>query len=231
MLELEAQGAHFGSAVEAEQFSPFAGRVIAQRFDRSQPRQRHESQQQKDGFETVKTLGQAKVFAGMAQQAAHQQRWKRQQDAAFGNIKGRRKPRRRLIEQAEAGRQPLQRRGCAASHRRRTIGCGARTFAARRRRCNNEPTRNEPTRSAACRHGTIFRVPLIALCRAGNSAGLGDYRGIVIIRRFFLTGWRTRPARIAFSRVLRFNASVSATSAALAPPAGRAPPRLPRRLR
>jgi hypothetical protein len=86
---------------------------------------------------------------------------------------------------------------------------------------------NAPIRSAACRHGAIFRAALSALNRAGNgaasraesSAGLGVYRGIVIAMRFFLTGPRTRPARIALSRVLRFNLSVSATAAALAPPA------------
>src|SRR5215471_9194672 len=33
MLELDAQGAHFWSAIEAQQFAPFSGRVVAQRLD------------------------------------------------------------------------------------------------------------------------------------------------------------------------------------------------------
>src|ERR1700693_738248 len=203
MLEFDAQGAHFGSTVDTEQFSPFPWRVIAQRLDRLEPRQRHESQQQKDGFETVKALGQSKVLAGIAQQAADQQRWQCQQDAAFGNIKGRRKPRRSLIKQPEAGRQPFQRRGGAASHRGGTIGFGARAFAARRRTLDER-------RSAVRRAGTIFNALTAVDARV--------YRGN-LFRPFFLTSRLTRPARIAFSSVLRFNFSVSATSAALAPPA------------
>jgi hypothetical protein len=55
----------------------------------------------------------------------------RQQDTAFGNIKGRVKTRRSLIKPAEARRQPFDRRGRTSPHRGRTICFSALAFAAR----------------------------------------------------------------------------------------------------
>src|ERR1700751_433493 len=62
MLELDAQGAHFRSAVEAQQFAPFSRRVITQCLDRPEPAQCHEGQKQKDACETVKASRQVKVL-------------------------------------------------------------------------------------------------------------------------------------------------------------------------
>jgi hypothetical protein len=64
MLELDAQGAHFWSAVEAQQFAPFSWRVITQCLDRSEPAQRHEGQKQKAMREgRIRALGQRAVAA------------------------------------------------------------------------------------------------------------------------------------------------------------------------
>src|SRR5215472_2209449 len=72
MLELEAQGAHLWSAVEAQQFAPFSRRVIPQGLDRPEPAQRHEGQKQKDAGETVKASWQTKVSGRVPQQPADQ---------------------------------------------------------------------------------------------------------------------------------------------------------------
>src|SRR5215831_12448076 len=65
MFELDAQGAYFWRTVDAEKLAPLTRRVIAQGFHRSEPGERHESQQQEDAAQSVKALRQAKVLAGM----------------------------------------------------------------------------------------------------------------------------------------------------------------------
>jgi len=189
MLEFDTQGAHFGSPVDAEQFSPFAWRAIAQRLNRFEPRERHESQKQKDGFEAIKALGKLKIFVGVTQQTADQQRRQRQQDAAFRNIKCGCKLRGNLIKEPDACRQPFQSCGCSASHRGGAICFGALAFGAGRRSFHD---RNSP---ATHRDHTIrFGV---------RAVDAPDYGGVFTL--FFLTNLRTLPARIAFWSVLRFN--------------------------
>src|SRR5215472_5971231 len=102
MLELDAQSAHFWSAVEAEQFAPFSRRVITQCLDRPEPAQRHEGQKQKDACETVKASWQVKILGRMPQQPADQQRRHSQQDAAFRNVDSAGKARSGLLQLAKA---------------------------------------------------------------------------------------------------------------------------------
>src|ERR1700730_14189621 len=121
MLELDTQGPHFWGAVETQQFAPLPRCVVAQRLDRLEPTQCHEGQKQKDGFETVKTGRQPKVLAAVTQEPAEQQRRQSQQYAALGNIKRGGKTRGSLVKLPKACRQPLHRRGRAATHRGDTI--------------------------------------------------------------------------------------------------------------
>src|SRR6201981_3743491 len=122
MLELDAQGAHLWSAVEAQQFAPFSRRAITQCFDRPEPAQRYEGQKQKDACETVKASRQVKVLGRMPQQPADQERRQSQQDAAFRDVESGDKAWSGLLQLPKALRQPLQRSGRAAPHRRGTIG-------------------------------------------------------------------------------------------------------------
>src|SRR5208283_552513 len=132
-FEFDAQGAHFRCAVDAEKFAPLAWRVIAQRFYRSEPGEGHESQQQEDARQTVKSLRQPKVFVGMTQQATDQQCRQSQQDAAIGEIERGSKSWRRFVQLSQACCQSFQRRGRPASHRSGTIRFDTLAFAARRR--------------------------------------------------------------------------------------------------
>jgi hypothetical protein len=58
MLELDAQDAHFRSTFDTKQLAPLPWRVMAQRFHRSEPGERHEGKQQKDRLQAIKALGQ-----------------------------------------------------------------------------------------------------------------------------------------------------------------------------
>src|ERR1700746_1273430 len=136
MLELDAQGAHFWSAVEAQQFAPFSRRVITECLDRPEPAQCHEGQKQKDTGKTVKASRQVKVLGRMPQQPADQERRQSQQDAAFRNVESAGKARSGLLQLPKARRPPLQRSGRAAPHWRGTIGfCPLALGAGCRRLC------------------------------------------------------------------------------------------------
>src|SRR5271156_1710549 len=132
MLQLAAYRAHFRSPIDAEQFSPLSRRMIAQGFDRFDPSQRHESQQQKDRLETIEAGRQAEVFVRMAQQSADQQRGQRQQNPAMRKIDGPVETRLDLLELSKAGRHPFQRRRGPTTHRRGAIDFGSLAFRARR---------------------------------------------------------------------------------------------------
>src|SRR5271155_1783759 len=86
MLQLAAYRAHFRSPIDAEQFPPLSGRMIAQGLDRLDPSERHEGEQQKDRLQTIEAGGKAEVFVRMTQQPADQQRRQRQQNAAMRKI-------------------------------------------------------------------------------------------------------------------------------------------------
>lgn len=117
----------------------------------------------------------------MMQQAACQQRRQSQQDAAFRHIQRRRKLRRHLVEKTDTGRQPFHGGGRTTSHRGGTIDLSASALGAGRRRLLRR------WRRSAFDCGTIRT--------SGRERQARNNRGVY--RRFFLTGLRTLPARIA----------------------------------
>lgn len=57
VLELGAQGAHLGNAVEPQKLSPFPRRTVAQCLDGFEPCERQEGQEQKHRLEAIEPRG------------------------------------------------------------------------------------------------------------------------------------------------------------------------------
>ena len=83
---LPAHSFNFRNPIQPQQFSPFSGRFIAQRFQGPNPGQCQKRQRDEEYFHGVKTLGPGKVFGNATQQPHRQERRQGAQHTPLAHI-------------------------------------------------------------------------------------------------------------------------------------------------
>ena len=126
-----AQGLDFGNAVEAEEFAPLPGGMVAELFHARDPSQGEVSEQQKDRLHGIEAFGQGEVTLRVAQQAEGEQRWQGTEHSSVGDVVGGLEGRLGFLQQTDRGGDTLQRASGAHPHGSFAIGHAARTLGGR----------------------------------------------------------------------------------------------------
>jgi hypothetical protein len=124
-FQFRAQGPHFRDSIQPQQFAPFARRLVTQLFQRPDPRQRHQTQQQEEALNAVKSLGQLVQPSCTAQQSCRQQGRQRQQHSTLRYVAGGLKLDRRRLQLSHCRHHSFQRTRRAVSHRRLAVDLAA----------------------------------------------------------------------------------------------------------
>ena len=123
--DFRAQSFDFGDAVEAEEFSPFPGRVVAELLEARNASQRQIGEQEEDGLHGIKSFGSAEVAFRVAQESEGEQCGKCAKHSAVRDIIGPLETRFGSLQSAEGSGNSFHRAGGRHSHGGFSIGDAA----------------------------------------------------------------------------------------------------------
>ena len=123
--DFRAQSLDFGNAVEAQEFSPFPGRVVAELLEARNASQRQIGEQKENGLHGIKSFGSAEVAFCVAQESEGEQCGKCTKHSAVRDIIGPLETRFGSLQSAEGSGNSFHRAGGRHSHGGFSIGDAA----------------------------------------------------------------------------------------------------------